>query len=86
STLGAGYNHVSINRNLLTNPVVLGNVFQTTHWSIAANLIWSPVPKVDLGVEYIYYHINFPAEPFVGPTASGAGHDHRLEAESIFHF
>ena len=43
-------------------PVVLGNVFQTTHWSIAANLIWSPVPKVDLGVEYIYYHINFACE------------------------
>jgi len=87
STLGAGYNHVSINRNLFQNSptsgVVLGNVFQTTHWSIAANLVWSPVPKVDLGVEYIYYHINFASE---GPGASTAGHDHRIEAESIFHF
>jgi hypothetical protein len=62
---------------------VLGNVFQTTHWSIAANLVWSPVPKVDLGVEYIYYHINFASE---GPGVSTAGHDHRIEAESIFHF
>lgn len=89
STLGAGYNHVSINRNLLTNPVVTGNVFQTTHWSIAANLVWSPVPKVDLGVEYIYYHINFPTggAAFFFPTnSSGAGHDNRIEAESIFHF
>jgi hypothetical protein len=87
STLGAGYNHVSIDRNLFANSptsgVVLGNVFQTTHWSIAANLVWSPVPKVDLGVEYIYYHINFASE---GVGNSTAGHDHRIEAESIFHF
>ena len=80
STLGAGYNHVSIDRNLFVNSptsgVVLGNVFQTTHWSIAANLVWSPVPKVDLGVEYIYYHVNFASEglgdwqPPVTTTAS----------------
>ena len=29
------------------------NVANESHSSVVANLIWSPVPKVDLGVEYI---------------------------------
>ncbi len=27
-------------------------------WSMAANLIWSPVPQVDFGIEYIYLYAN----------------------------
>lgn len=106
STLGAGYSHVGNNYNYMNNGgvlpgagqgVVQTGVNQEAHWSVAANLIWSPVPKVDIGVEYIYYHIQFmsaagqPTGPGgVAPGAPGAGNpngsDQRVEVESIFHF
>jgi hypothetical protein len=86
STLGVGYSHVN------NNAVLLGafnniNVANEDHTSVVANLIWSPVPKVDLGVEYIWYHVDYVANPLgvVGGPGNG-GTDNRVVVESIFHF
>jgi hypothetical protein len=98
STLALGYSHVN------TNVAYQGgfnaaNVDNNSHLSAAANLIWSPVPKVDLGIEYIYYRVTyalsdqaagFPTGPCNTGTFSGcssnAGTDNRIIVESIFHF
>ena len=63
------------------------NVDNESHLSAVANLIWSPVPKVDLGVEYIWYHVTYltNAAGVVGGPGNG-GTDNRITVESIFHF
>jgi len=43
-----------------------------------ANLIWSPVPQVDLGAEYIYARRTV--------QTGGSGNLHRVEIESVFKF
>lgn len=84
STVGGGYSHVDNSYSYLNSPVVQEFVANQSHWSIAANLIWSPVPKVDLGVQYIYYHVRYMSAAITGGSPSGD--DNRIEAESIFHF
>jgi hypothetical protein len=93
STVGVGYSHVNNNFNYQTSlnmifPAFVGaNVDNESHLSAVANLIWSPVPKVDLGVEYVYYHVTYLTNNLgvVGGAGNG-GSDNRLEVESIFHF
>ncbi|MGH7074741.1 MAG: hypothetical protein ACREFD_11130 [Stellaceae bacterium] len=96
STVGAGYDHVgssnayqttpSATRNL--GPTFVGaNVDNVSHWSVLANLIWSPVPKVDLGVQYLYYHVTYLTNDSGVVNGDGnGGADQRFEFESIFHF
>jgi hypothetical protein len=88
STVGGGYSHVDQNNTMLGafNDVDVAN---NTHASVLANLIWSPVPKVDVGVEYIWYRVQYPDSPAAagfGTSTSNVGYDNRLEVESIFHF
>jgi hypothetical protein len=86
STVGGGYSHVA-SKIAYQGAFNAANVDNQDHWSIVANLIWSPVPKVDLGVQYIYYHVDYLANDagVVGGPGSG-GHDQRFEFESVFHF
>jgi len=63
----------------------LANIFfDKNHFSLEGNLIWSPVPKVDLGVEYVYFQRNTQASEI--PGWGSKGRDNRLSVESVFHF
>jgi hypothetical protein len=65
-------------------PALANIFFDKSHFSVEANLMWSPVPKVDLGVEYVYFQRNTYA--FAAAGWSGEGHDNRLSVESVLHF
>lgn len=98
STVGFGYSHVDNNANYQIMPAAIGmlgpnfnleNVDNESHMSAVANLIWSPVPKVDIGIEYVWYRVTYIDSPFQATGAgstSNAGYDNRVEVESIFHF
>jgi hypothetical protein len=83
STVGVGGSHVFIRNNMINNVFIENEQMDETHWSIVANLIWSPVPKVDLGLQYIYYHVLRSSAAFAG---SAVAIDNRLEAGALFHF
>jgi hypothetical protein len=88
STLGGGYSHVGT-KLAYTGDFNAQNVDNTSHASVLVNLIWSPVPKVDLGIEYLWYRVTYLESPFQATGAgstSNAGYDNRVEVESIFHF
>ena len=51
---------------------VFGTALAQDTWTVHANLIWSPVPRVNIGVEYIY--------GFVGLVNSANGTTHRVMA------
>lgn len=97
TTVGMGYSHVGNSTAYNEGQEVAAGVVvplnqvlmdNESHFSAVANLIWSPVPKVDLGVEYIYYRVTYLTDSSaIGAASSGsAGHDNRIEVESIFHF
>jgi hypothetical protein len=66
---------------------VSANVDNESHLSAVANLIWSPVPKVDLGIEYVWYRVTYLTNDAGVVGGSGnAGTDNRIVVESIFHF
>ncbi|MDH3235411.1 MAG: porin, partial [Alphaproteobacteria bacterium] len=48
------------------------------YWTIHANLIWRPVPRVDIGVEYIY--------GFNGLVNSANGELHRIQVSFKYNF
>ena len=48
------------------------------YWTIHANLIWRPVPRVDIGVEYIY--------GFNGIVNSANGELHRIQVSFKYNF
>jgi hypothetical protein len=48
------------------------------HWTVHANLIWRPVPRVDIGVEYIY--------AFNGIVNSANGETHRIQVSFKYNF
>jgi hypothetical protein len=60
-------------------------VAQDQHWSISANLIWSPVNNVDLGVQVIYYHVQTDQANFINSN-NNEGHDLRVEAGGAIRF
>ncbi|HEX4056065.1 MAG TPA: hypothetical protein VHX86_17520 [Tepidisphaeraceae bacterium] len=65
--------------------LVNGVVAQDQHWSISANLIWSPVNNVDLGVQAIYYHVQTDQANFIN-SGNNEGHDLRIEAGGAIRF
>jgi len=82
-----GYARVTNNNplGLGFNPIIANIFFDKSHISGAANLIWSPVPKVDLGIEYVYFQRNaFAPVSFLGWGSTGK--DNRISTEAIFHF
>ena len=91
STLGAGYSHVenssAYNEGQEVAPGVVVPLNQAlmdneSHFSVVANLVWSPVPKVDLGVEYIYYRVTYLApSSAIGTPGGNWGVDNRVEVE-----
>jgi hypothetical protein len=48
------------------------------YWTVHANLIWRPVPRVDIGVEYIY--------AFNGIVNSANGETHRIQVSFKYNF
>ncbi len=86
STVGIGYSHVN-NSFAYQGAFNAANVDNESHLSAVGNLIWSPVPKVDLGLEYIWYRVTYLANNAGVVGGSGnAGEDNRIVVESIFHF
>lgn len=53
------------------------NAYKSTTYA-SMNLIWSPVPPVDVGVEYIYGYRE--------TRSAGCGHDHRVQLSILFNF
>jgi hypothetical protein len=86
SSVTAGYSAVTNNNpfGLGFSPAIANIFFDKNHFSLEGNLIWSPVPKVDLGVEYVYFRRNTYA--FAAAGWGGTGHDNRVSVESVFHF
>jgi hypothetical protein len=54
------------------------NGFTQDYWTVHANLIWRPVPRVDIGVEYIY--------AFNGIVNSANGETHRIQMSFKYNF
>jgi hypothetical protein len=81
STVNLGYLH-----NKDSGVITLAaaeNAIEKRHIDALANLIWSPVPQVDLGIEYIYEKRNVQA---ASGTVGSSGTGHRIEVESVFKF
>jgi hypothetical protein len=55
-----------------------GPGFTQDYWTVHANLIWRPVPRVDIGVEYIY--------GFNGIVNSANGELHRIQVSFKYNF
>jgi hypothetical protein len=77
SSIDAGYGRNNNSTSVLTAAAAQANA-DKRQIEGRANLIWSPVPQVDLGAEYIY------ARRTVQTGASG--NLHRVEIESVFKF
>ncbi len=83
STFGFGGSRVYIQNQFINNVFIENEQMDTSHWSLVGNLIWSPVPKVDLGLQYIYYHVHRASAEFAG---SAIAIDNRISAGALFHF
>ena len=64
------------NTGIFATAAALTNV-ERRQLAARANLIWSPVPQVDLGIEYFYARRT---------TETSKGNANRLEVESVFKF
>jgi hypothetical protein len=51
STLMAGYSHVGMNSSAISSALAQ-NALDKRHIGTTGNIIWSPVPQVDLGLEF----------------------------------
>ena len=58
--------------------VVFGTPLAQETWTVHANLLWSPVPKVTIGVEYVY--------AFAGLINSANGTTHRIQVGFKYSF
>jgi hypothetical protein len=83
STVMAGYSKVDVNTSSIITLAASQNALDKMHIAQTVNLIWSPVPQVDLGIEYTHYtrHMTGPN----GATQS-IGQMNRIEAETVFKF
>jgi hypothetical protein len=82
STLDAGYSHNSLAESVIT-AAAAQNAVDKRHIGGRVNIIWSPVPQVDLGIEYNWARRDTWAS--AGATQS-VGWLNRLEVESVFKF
>ncbi len=83
STAMGGWSKVNVNTTSIITLAAAQNGLDKEHAAGTVNLIWSPVPQVDLGIEYTYYK-RIVAGPF-GNTQS-QGNMNRIEAETVFKF
>ena len=81
SSAEAGYEKNSLESAIVT--AAAANAYDKRHYEARANLIWSPVPQVDLGIEYVW------ARRVTAASAGAVGDSgtlNRLEVESVFKF
>jgi hypothetical protein len=83
STVMGGFSKVDVNTSSIITLAASQNAVDKMHIAETVNLIWSPVPQVDLGIEYTHYsrHVAGPN----GATQS-IGQMNRIEAETVFKF
>lgn len=82
STVMGGYSHVQ-NTGVITSAVAAAGL-DNHHVGATVNLIWSPVPQVDLGLEYDYIE-RVTAHAITGGN-SNSGEMDRVEAMAVFKF
>jgi hypothetical protein len=86
STVMAGYSHVDLNTsaipNIAANAAVL-NALDKRHVGVTGNLIWSPVPQVDTGIEFSWIKRTVWAPT---TTVSDSGALERIETMIAFKF
>jgi hypothetical protein len=83
STVMGGYSHVDVNTSSIITLAASQNGLDKTHIGETINLVWSPVPQVDLGIEYD--HVTRMVAAPNGATQS-RGVMNRIEAETVFKF
>lgn len=81
STLDAGYAKLNSNTSIMSAAAL--NALDKEHIQAFLNLIWSPVPQVDLGVEYDWAKRTTAGN--FGPVAN-YGYMNQLVAETVFKF
>ena len=81
STVNAGYSHLNVDSGILG--AVAGAV-DKRHIGATGNLFWSPVPQVDLGIEYEWAQRTTHTALLGGN--SNKGEMNRVEAEAAFKF
>ncbi|HLJ63650.1 MAG TPA: DcaP family trimeric outer membrane transporter, partial [Stellaceae bacterium] len=76
STVDVGYDQFTDSKGILGEAI-----FDSTdraHADALANLVWSPVPQVDLGIEYLFVQRR--------TNGNGSGQENRITAETVFKF
>jgi hypothetical protein len=63
-------------RNAAITPLAIANGFNRSEWSGALNIIWSPIPPIDTGFEYIYGSRQTPVR---NGATSNFGHENRIQ-------
>jgi hypothetical protein len=87
STLNAGFEHLNHPHIITAN--VTQNGLDKTHIGAVLNLIWSPVPQVDFGIEYIWVQrVTQATLNTAGPPGSNTnkGYMNRLVTMAVFKF
>jgi hypothetical protein len=87
STAMFGYSHVEVTSAIASNAAQ--NALDKMHLGGTINLVWSPVPQVDFGIEYDHVH-RVTAAPLTGAggviAVQSSGMLNRIEAEGVFKF
>lgn len=84
STAMGGYSHLNVDTSILTNAAVQ-NATDKDHFGATINLIWSPVPQVDLGIEYDHI-VRITAAPNPAAGVGDRGNLNRIEGMTVFKF
>lgn len=85
STVMGGYSKVNVNTSSIITAAAIQNGLDKMHIGETVNLIWSPVPQVDLGIEYDHI-TRVVAGPNVAAGVSSRGNLNRVEAMTVFKF
>jgi DcaP outer membrane protein len=84
SSLAPGYSHTGLDNSIITTNTSQ-NVLDKRHIGLTANLIWSPIPQVDLGIEYDIIRRTTWAN-LAGTSNTNYGQLQRFETEAVFKF
>ena len=85
ATAMGGYSHVDPQTSTVITTAAAQNNLDKDHIGATANLVWSPVSQVDLGIEYTYIQ-RVVAGPNPALGIASNGHLHTIEAETVFKF
>lgn len=84
SSLAPGYSHTGLDNSIITTNSSQ-NILDKRHIGLTANLIWSPIPQVDLGLEYDIVRRTTWAN-LTGTSNTNYGQLQRFETEAVFKF